>query len=373
MGLRRKILLGGLGLLVVGCGGLVGALATVDGWLLDLLDPGDFDPGALPTAPDYATPDAWAALPELDDGADVSLPELPAQDSPPVDVFYVHPTTWMGPQWNASVLDPIVVQGTTRGGTLIQASVFNACCSVYAPRYRQAHGRAYIHPDAPGDRAIDVAYGDVEAAFEVFLARTGERGFIVAGHSQGSVLAGRLLRERVAGRPLQERLVAAWLPGAPIRTETVGGLPTCGSSTQTGCVVAWNARGPGYRPNGLEYDAEDPDTMAGRICVNPLSWEDPAAHVLASGHGGALFLDTEAPAVKPAFCDAECRDGALVITEMGDPERDPPSRVLLWMMGPENYHPIEYQLFYVDLRRNAVERVQAWVAGRAATPPATAP
>jgi len=34
-------------------------------------------------------------------------------------------------------------------------------------------------------------------------------------------------------------------------------------------------------------------------------------------------------------------DGALVITELGDLERDPASQVLLWMMGTENYHPIE--------------------------------
>ena len=30
-------------------------------------------------------------------------------------------------------------------------------------------------------------------------------------------------------------------------------------------------------------------------------------------------------------------------------------------MGPENYHPIEYQLFYVNLRRNAEARVAAYL------------
>jgi hypothetical protein len=32
-------------------------------------------------------------------------------------------------------------------------------------------------------------------------------------------------------------------------------------------------------------------------------------------------------------------------------------------MGPENYHPIEYQLYYLDIRRNAVDRVESFVAG----------
>jgi hypothetical protein len=31
-------------------------------------------------------------------------------------------------------------------------------------------------------------------------------------------------------------------------------------------------------------------------------------------------------------------------------------------MGPENYHPIEYQLYYVNLRKNAVRRVEAYRA-----------
>jgi hypothetical protein len=55
-------------------------------------------------------------------------------------------------------------------------------------------------------------------------------------------------------------------------------------------------------------------------------------------------------------------DGVLVVTNIGDPERDVMSRLLLWVMGPQNYHPIDVQLFYVDLRRNAVARVQAFQA-----------
>lgn len=34
-------------------------------------------------------------------------------------------------------------------------------------------------------------------------------------------------------------------------------------------------------------------------------------------------------------------------------------------MGSENYHPIEYQLFYLNLRSNALDRVAAYVSARA--------
>ncbi|MEM9463313.1 MAG: DUF3089 domain-containing protein [Myxococcota bacterium] len=346
------------GLLLVGC--TVAAAATADRWLMTALDPGPFDPAATPPAPDYTQVTTWAAHPSTTDGADAALPEAPKGPAhAPADAFYLHPTTFVAGSWNAAIDDPEVVQATHRGGTLIQASAFNACCAVYGPRYRQAHGRAFVDPDPDGAQAIEIAYADVRAAFEVFAADTDDRPFVLVGHSQGAILGARLLREQVVGTPLQPRLVAAYLLGGPLGHDDVGGLPACASAEQTGCVVAYNARGPNYAPNGLEFDADDPETMRRRICVNPLTWRLDGAHAPSSAHAGAVFFDTESPAVVPAFADAQCIEGQLVVTTMGDPQRDLLSRILLWMMGPDNYHPIEVQLFYLPLRHNAITRVAA--------------
>ena len=341
------------------------AVATMDRWLMAALHPGAFDPEATPPAPDYGTAAAWAALPELDDGADVALDELPAiaTDDAVADVFYLHPTTWLGRAWNGPWDDPTVAEATHRGGTLIQASAFNGCCRVYAPRYRQANGNAYVFPDADGARARDVAFADVDAAFDEFLARIGDRPFLVVGHSQGAVLAGRLLRDRIAGTALQARMVVAYLPGAPLSAVDVGDIPVCETPTQTGCLAAWNARGPAYEPNDLEFDARNPDTMTGRVCVNPITWSAAEPSAARGRNAGAVFFDTDAPAIVSEFADASCEEGVLVVREMGDPQRDFMSKLLLWTTGPENYHPIEVQLYYVDLRRNALARVEAF--GRA--------
>ena len=350
--------------MLAGFGVLLGvAIASMDRWLFVLLDPGAFDANATPPAPDYADPSAWAALPDVEDGSDVALAELPAIDpaSASAHVFYIHPTTWLGAQWNAPFDDPAVIEATERGGTLIQASAFNACCIVHAPRYRQANGRAYTHPSEDSERAVAIAYGDVSAAFDVFLERIGERPFIVAAHSQGAMLGARLVSERIAGTPLERRMVAAYLIGGAVYAETIG-VPVCEEPTQTGCVVSWNARGPKFEPNEFEFDARAEDPMAGRVCVNPITWATDGVGVAADRNAGAIFFDTEAPAIKPSFADAQCVDGVLIVTHIGDAERDFMSRVLLYVMGPQNYHPIEVQLFYVDLRNNAVARVQAYLA-----------
>jgi hypothetical protein len=53
------------------------------------------------------------------------------------------------------------------------------------------------------------------------------------------------------------------------------------------------------------------------------------------------------------------RRGVLVVRLPGDPPRSFRSRLLDLVMGPENHHPIEYQLFYLSLRSNAAARVAA--------------
>ena len=99
--------------------------------------------------------------------------------------------------------------------------------------------------------------------------------------------------------------------------------------------------------------------------------------VPAQENPGAVFLHASDGTPVPHFADAHCQEGRLVVELFGTPPRDLASRVLDTVSGPENYHPIEYQLFYLSLRRNASERVAAWhrarPAGGSARPPESSP
>ncbi len=242
----RLLLLAAIATLALGCERVV----------LYWMTPSDaFDPSHLPAPPDYAEPGSWSALPERPDAADAEARGLPAADqrTAGADVFYVHPTSYVGPLWNAPVDDPGLNADTDRVATRIQASAFNECCAVHAPRYRQANGTAFTHPSEDGRRALDVAYADVREAFAHFLARRdAARPFLLASHSQGSVLAFRLLREEIAPSERRERLVAAWLIGAPLTQEAVAQelpeLPPCASPEQTGCVIDGMPAGPATPP-----------------------------------------------------------------------------------------------------------------------------
>jgi hypothetical protein len=358
---------------------LLGLLAVVfmNDIVLFMMTPRDrFDPGKTPAAPDYSDPSRWSALPERDDAADAIVPGLLAvnQASAPADVFYVHPTSHVGPQWNASLDDNDLNAATDRVATRIQASAFNGCCAVYAPRYRQTNGTAYTHPSPDGKRAIDVAYTDVRDAFRSFLARRGQgRPFILASHSQGSMLAFRLLREEISQKPLRAQLIAAWIVGGIITEKAVlaqtPDIPPCTSPEEVGCILGWNAQSPTHIPSVFQIrsvteDGRVDDAPGKLLCVNPVTGRHDEIAVPRSESRGAVFLDADPTLVAPAFASAACRGGKLVVDDIGVAPRDFMSSLLDRALGEGNYHPIEYQIFFLDIRHSAEVRTEAWLRNR---------
>jgi hypothetical protein len=327
---------------------------------------GDFVAAEAPAAPDYAQSGAWAALPETNDLADFAAPgETDRQADARVDVFFVYPTTYYKDDgWNAPLDDAdanrIMEFGVLRG----QASAYNACCRIHAPRYRQAALAAFFDNSGNGDEALALAYGDVLAAFQAFLGRIGpDAPFVLAGHSQGSAHLQKLISEEVSGRPLLERMIAAYPVGFGWNRkdlEKLGDIPVCASPTQTGCVVTWNAVGPKAQAFG---DISD------NICVNPLNWADDDSRVPHEGNVGSLALGgmdaNTQPELIAGVADARCQGGRLLVSELrSDKFGGGPIT-----FGQDNYHILDYSLFYLNLRRNAVERVNAWLGQQPATEP----
>jgi hypothetical protein len=354
--------LGGALVLVVLVGLNIGPLARAA-----MTPGGPFDTQVPPAAPDYTLPASWSALPDRDDAGDpVPTGEIRAdQRLAPADVFYVHPTSYVGSRWNGGVDDSTLNEATDRVATGIQATAFNACCAVYAPRYRQANGTAFLKQSDDGDRARDLSFQDITRAFEAFNARRGpDRPFILAAHSQGTFLAQRLLEEVISGSPLRDQLVAAWLIGAPVTVEGLRerapDIPVCHTPTDTHCVIAWNARGEGFQSSDFETFRTD---TRERVCTNPLTWRTDGAAAPAAANLGAVFLETDERAPRPGFADAQCVDGTLVIRHIGAAPRDLPSRVLDHVLGAGNFHAIEYQIYFANIRENANLRVKGLLGG----------
>ncbi|WNG15117.1 DUF3089 domain-containing protein [Cystobacter fuscus] len=341
-----------------------------------------FNEAHPPAPPDYTLPSAWSALPELEDLADTVLPSSPGleQAQAPVDVFYIHPTTYVGAEWNGPVDDVPLNTATDRVATLIQASAFNACCAIYAPRYRQANLTAFTRRSEEGLAAVDLAYQDVAAAFRYWREKYNHgRPFILAAHSQGTVHARRLLREAVSGTPLRHQLVAAYLIGIPMPEgslrQSLPDIPFCAAPEQTGCLISWNARSAGYTERIQVRDSVTDTASTGdrSLCVNPLTWRHDTEPAPRERNEGAVFLETTPPQVMPGLTGAHCKEGKLEVLIGEDLPRDFMSRLLDHALGQGNHHPVEFQLFYMSIRRNASERVAAFPRTGATTNPRSAP
>ncbi len=318
-----------------------------------------FDASRLPPAPDYADKLAWAALPEIDEASD-DRPAGVTGEPAAVAVFFAHPTSYIDKQgWNQPLDDDRANWVVDERILRHQASVFNSCCAVYAPRYRQATFFSFLDTSGSGEQALDAAYADLARAFDTFIDGLSEgRPFILAGHSQGTMHAARLLREKIADTPNLERMVAAYLVGFNITNDALGGVPRCTTPTQTRCAIGWNA-----------VDGDSAGIYAGvdnLMCINPLTWgedEQYAKHELNAGAigypGFGLADDGEdfrQMNVEVGAADAQCIDGQLTVPALRSTAF--PSR-----MPGNSMHVYDYSLFHMNVRQNAVDRVEAYLAG----------
>ncbi len=315
---------------------------------------GRFDAAAAPPAPDYAGPSHWASLPSIRDDGDMTPQGIaePPQLRARADVFFIHGAVPLRqPVWNANTND-VWFNGDV-GQTTIrnQASAFNGCCAVYAPRYRQAN------PAGKSDDALELAYSDIARAFAEFRRRVGDRPFILAGHGQGSQLGQMLIARAIDGQPVAARMVAAYLPGHAIPLDWFKGrqgVRHCTSATDTGCVVSWSIWAKGNK-RGPERPAI--------ACNNPINWSTLPMLALYSQHRGAWMrngMEFPEPPRRPdpGLIDAQCGpDGRLSISTPGKPYSN-------FMRADGSYHALDVQLVWMDVRENAVARVAAFLAAR---------
>ena len=328
-----------------------------------------FENGPPPVVEAYERPEMWIARPDISSNPAAWTPAgIKPGAGGPASVFFIHPTSYLATStWNAPLEDE-ESQWRARLFVRSQASAFNDVGAIWAPKYRQATFGAFLTNKADAQKALDFAYRDILAAFDVFLARAPkDRPLILAGHSQGSLHLSRLLRDRIAGKPLARRIVAAYVVGWPIsRTADLPalGLPACESRDEAGCILSWQSFAEPADPKMVTdvYDASTGPTGLSRagspmLCVNPLSGLD-GGEAAATANLGMLVPNkelTDGNLVTPAVaarCDVR---GFLLIGENG-PDLGP------YNLPGNNYHVYDYALFWNNIRADAAARLAAFKA-----------
>lgn len=321
---------------------------------------------------DYSDDANWAALPGKETFATEGAGN--PSDAPKVDVFFVHPTTYLSrDSWNAPLDYADANMRIEKRVLKMQASAFNKAAQIYAPRYRQATFGAFFDQEGNGLQALIYAYRDVQDAFDQFIAeRNQDRPFILAGHSQGSLHLLTLLKTRISGTPLAERMVASYIIGWPVSIEADLGalddITACSSERDTGCVISYQTFGPKGDTSGLKVYFETTVGLGGAprkgtkmLCTNPLTWTIDGKADGSFNQGAQARVEDDAPMGKPIrdFVGAHCgEDGFLYL------DREPGPAWQDFKMAGENYHVYDYHMFYQNIRDNAATRTSAFESGQ---------
>lgn len=305
-----------------------------------------FDEETHAAAPDYSNNLHWAALPFRNDVADV-LPkgETWISDSiKEVDVFYVHPTIYQkGPLWNASLDMEKINRKVDKYPVRLQASVFNASCRVYAPRYRQAVVKVFYDESEDGEKALDFAYQDVKRAFKYFLEYYNNgRPFIIAGHSQGTHHTRRLLRELIDTTELKDRMVAAYVIGFAVTDTMYENIKVCSSPNETGCFVSWMSFSEGYQPTGTWFKSTQ--------SVNPLTWTTDTSNVVVKDYTATVVFNPKKVRTRKMEVQIKNLGGKVLWVDTKAP----------WFRLLKNLHVADYGLFYLDIRDNVKTRIESF-------------
>lgn len=323
-----------------------------ENWKTDEVQP--MEDHTIPAAPDYSLSASWAALPDRKDNADLVPAHCTTKDqqsTAAVDVFFIYPTSFTKQPindtlWNASVYDTLINNKTAASSIKYQASIFNAAGRIYAPCYRQAHLRTFFTNDKKSAaKALAIAYADVKKAFDYYLQHYNNgRPIIIAAHSQGAYLGKQLLAEYFDGKPLMKQLVVAYLVGYEVDATMYEALKPCNNCSQTGCYTSWRTYATGFdSPFPNQDDAHV-------VCTNPLTWKTDTLYADRNLNEGAVLKNFDK--IIPQACDAQIDKGILRINKPHIRGR--------FFLHINNYHVVDLNLFYMNVRNNAIERANAF-------------
>ncbi len=297
-----------------------------------------------PAAPNYSQSSSWAVTPNT---YPTNLKHWQTTTDLKADVFYIYPTLNVEKKdlrWNMSMSDGVQYDKIVNKAVYFQASAFLNAGQLYVPIYRQAHLRSYSRYQNGGKQALDLAYTDVKRAFKYYLKHFNKgRPFIIAAHSQGTTHAIKLLQELIDGKSLQKKLIAAYLPGIAIRQGTFKQLKFMTRPNETGGFVTWNTYKKNYYPKTFNK------WFKGAFVSNPITWDSQITSTRAAAKG---FLFSNDKMYKQAL-QVTVKEGILWTSLPHFPYR-------IFALNKKRFHAGDINLFWEDIRENAVLRVKAY-------------
>jgi hypothetical protein len=284
-----------------------------------------------------------------------------------VDVFYIYPSNYTPGEGEPSIGD-IDNAGMLKGAQAIyerQATAFSTVCNLYAPYYRQVDATFCLKLTTEQEWSLIryQASQDLSRALDYYFEHWNQgKPFIICGHSQGSENTLALLQDYfhkdASHKALLSRMVAAYPIGFSVTDSYLNDnpdIPFATSATDTGVIVSWNTEGPANK--GKHNAVVKPNTHS----INPINWKTDGTPAPASDNLGSL-TSTDEGIVIPGIADAtvDVERGVVVVSAEAAKSFAVPAAMQA-LFGPESYHGQDYGFFYLNIRQNVQDRINAYL------------
>lgn len=323
----------------------------------DLINPLiPFQVSPIPKAPEYSLLKNWYFL------------ENPNSD---VAIFIIHPTTYYNGKkgWNIAIddnksrkiLNDIVIPN--------HIMPFSHAGDIFMPYYRQATLYSTLAFNDDTKESLNLAYKDIEIAFDAFLKQIKDKPFIIVGINQGGLHASRLIQSKIANNILEKRLISAYLIDQTIGKDefnktNFGNLKICSNKNETNCIITYKIIDEKNNRNQFLFKKRTPLwtkekqyhplSKKENICVNPLNGGEKTGSSSKENFGAVSASGLEnniRPPFLPHETGANCIDGILKVSASRSQNLKPNPFILGTFFKVNNYN-----LFYDAIMKDAKTR-----------------
>jgi hypothetical protein len=137
------------------------------------------------------------------------------------------------------------------------------------------------------------------------------------------------------------RMVAAYIIGYKFQENDLTIIQPCHSAIETNCFITWNSVKKGGKVPFFQSC----------VCTNPLTWTTDTTYQSADKNLGGIPSSFDE--IDKGVTDAQIVNGLLMVTK-------PKFRGYPKVYGA-SYHLVDYNLFYMNIRKNVEDRVKAYL------------
>jgi hypothetical protein len=300
-----------------------------------------FDTSKNPSAPVYSDIKSWMLLPDETGNNEI-------------DLIWLYPTTFVSDSlWNMPLDDENAKAGALADFQAM-SGIFDDCCDIYAPYYRQACLAVLSADSNDFDAAFELALNDVNAAINYYFENfNNQRRFVLAGHSQGAAHLLEILKYNEKLKQNIHKMVVAYVVGWSVVDEDILNYPhlkICDSPTEQNCIISYNTI-----EDGFQTEAATLTLFPNSITVNPLLWTTGDEFAPKELHMGAVFPNTLGFDTIYKYTSAFVKNGLCVER----PDNVDDFIVFEPYFYPGIYHVYDYEFFHLNLKSNLKERIRA--------------